>query len=264
MATATYVAAAINGVVVLIAFTVAKKAQYETAPSCGSPREEAEFEESQITNRKSQISRLWPVYIAIALSGMTALGAEVIWTRLLSLMLGGTVYTFSIILAVFLVGLGLGSSVGSLMSRGSIQPRFALGCCQLLLSAAMAWTAYMIAKSLPYWPINPSLSKSPWFNFQIDLLRCAWAILPRRFCGAQVFRWHSAAAQSPGVDPGRLVGKVYAANTLGAIVGALVSSLFLVSWIGTATRPAGADRHFHIGRAIDARTVCFAISQQPT
>ena len=46
-----------------------------------------------------------------ALSGMSALGAEVVWTRLLSLLLGGTVYTFSLILAVFLVGLGIGSSL---------------------------------------------------------------------------------------------------------------------------------------------------------
>ena len=44
------------------------------------------------------------VYAAIAFSGLTALGAEVVWTRLLSLLLGATVYTFSIILAVFLTG----------------------------------------------------------------------------------------------------------------------------------------------------------------
>ncbi len=42
------------------------------------------------------------IYVAIALSGLSALGAEVVWTRLLSLMLGASVYTFSIILAVFL------------------------------------------------------------------------------------------------------------------------------------------------------------------
>jgi hypothetical protein len=51
------------------------------------------------------------VHVTIALSGLTALGAEVVWTRLLSLMLGATVYTFSIILAVFLIGLGLAASV---------------------------------------------------------------------------------------------------------------------------------------------------------
>ena len=57
------------------------------------------------------------MYLAIALSGMSALGAEVVWTRLLSLLLGGTVYTFSLILAVFLIGLGIGSSLGAFLAR---------------------------------------------------------------------------------------------------------------------------------------------------
>ena len=77
---------------------------------------------------------------------MTALGAEVVWTRLLSLMLGGTVYTFSIILAVFLFGLGIGSAVGSALARRSRRPRTLLGWCQLLLTGAIAWTAYMLAR----------------------------------------------------------------------------------------------------------------------
>jgi hypothetical protein len=58
-----------------------------------------------------------PIYAAIALSGMAALGAEVVWTRLLSLLLAGTTYTFSIILAVFLVGLALGSAGGAALAR---------------------------------------------------------------------------------------------------------------------------------------------------
>jgi spermidine synthase len=107
-------------------------------------------------------------------------GAEVVWTRNLSLLLGGTVYTFSIILAVFLVGLGIGSSIGSVVSRHSTRPRLALGGCQLLLMGAIAWTAYALAKSLPYWPVNPSLCQNPWINFQLDLMMvcgCVAAIL---------------------------------------------------------------------------------------
>ena len=55
----------------------------------------------------------WAVYLTIGLSGACALGAEVIWTRLLGMMLGSTVYVFSIILAVFLTGLAIGSAAGS-------------------------------------------------------------------------------------------------------------------------------------------------------
>ena len=55
---------------------------------------------------------------------MSALGAEVVWTRLLSLMLGGTVYTFSLILAVFLIGLGIGSSLGAFLARRAASARW--------------------------------------------------------------------------------------------------------------------------------------------
>src|SRR5207342_2260806 len=123
------------------------------------------------------------VYIVIAFSGMTALASEVIWTRLLSLNFGATVYTFSLILAVFLVGLGIGSTAGSAIARTTTRPRLALGWCQLLLCGAIGWAAVILTKSLPYWPINPSISQvlgdsAPWMNFQLDLVRCFYVVLP--------------------------------------------------------------------------------------
>src|SRR5205823_13195167 len=104
------------------------------------------------------------VYVTIALSGLTALGAEVVWTRLLSLHFGGTVYTFALILAVFLVGLGIGSTAGASIARTSTHPRTVLGWCQLFVCAAMAWAAYQLTESLPYWPINPSLATTAWYT----------------------------------------------------------------------------------------------------
>ena len=170
------------------------------------------------------------VYIAIALSGMTALGAEVVWTRLLSVMIGATVYTFSIILAVFLIGLGIGSAIGSAVGRR--RPRAALGLCQLLLTAAIFWSAYALSASLPYWPINPFLTSSPWFNFQIDMVRCLWAILPGAILWGASFPLALAAA-ARGQDPGQLTGRVYAANTVGAIAGAIGFSVVFIPWIGS-------------------------------
>jgi spermidine synthase len=148
MAIATYVAVAINIAVAIISFGLVKR-----TPSPGeldAPRQV----------RAAAGPRIWTVYVTIALSGACALGAEVVWTRLLGLMLGATVYTFSIILAVFLVGLAIGSGAGSFLPL-AVRPQTALGCCQLLLTAAIAWTAFMLAKSLPYWPIDPKLSTSP-------------------------------------------------------------------------------------------------------
>ena len=173
-----------------------------------------------------------PIYIAIGLSGLSALGAEVVWTRLLSLMLGASVYTFSIILAVFLVALGLGSSAGSYLAR-SARPRNALAWSQLLLTFGIAWTAFMIAKSLPYWPINPSLSPSPWITFQVDMMRAATAVFPPAVLWGASFPLALAAVVGPGEDAGRLVGRVYAANTVGAIVGSALFSVVVVPDWGT-------------------------------
>ena len=175
----------------------------------------------------------WPVYLAIGLSGMTALGAEVIWTRLFSLLLSGTTYTFSIILAVFLIGIGIGSAAGSFLSRRTASPRAALGFVQLALVVTIAWTAWNITSALPYWPVNPRLAPTAWFQFQIDFVRCLWTILPAALLWGASFPLALAAVASPGQDGGRVVGRVYAANTVGAIVGAIATSLLLIGSVGT-------------------------------
>ncbi|HZU36943.1 MAG TPA: fused MFS/spermidine synthase [Gemmataceae bacterium] len=231
VATATYVAVALNGAVALIGLGLANITSYQ-ASSAGAG---AGNRGPTVKPADSALPRVGDgmVYVTIALSGLCALAAEVIWTRLLSLMLGGTVYTFSIILAVFLTGLGIGSSIGSFLARTTARPRLLLGSCQLLLALAIAWTASLMARSLPYWPINPSLSTSPWFTFQVDLTRCAWAVLPATVLWGASFPLALAALAVPGQDSGRLVGSVYAANTVGAILGALGASLLLIAWLGT-------------------------------
>ncbi len=173
------------------------------------------------------------VYAAIAFSGLTALGAEVVWTRLLSLLLGATVYTFSIILAVFLIGLWAGSGAGSFLARRVRDPRLALAGCQILLALAIAWTAFTLVHVLPFWPVDPWLAINPWVNFDLDLTRCVRAILPATLLWGASFPLALAAAAANTEDPGRLTGEVYAANTAGSIVGALAFSLVLIPAIGT-------------------------------
>ena len=173
------------------------------------------------------------VYAVIAISGFCALSAEAIWTRTLGLLLGGSVYTFAMILAVFLTGLGIGSALGSTWSKRVANPASALGWCQLFLSGAIAWTAYNLSQSLPYWPINPSISSDIWFTFQLDLDRSLWALLPPTILWGASFPLAMAALKSRGQENGRLMAAVYAANTAGAILGALTASLLLIRWVGS-------------------------------
>jgi spermidine synthase len=265
---ASYTAVAINVVVALVALAVSALADSgvdETLPK-GSLRGRLSAGEDPPAATDCRWGTAgWAPYVVIALSGMSALGAEVVWTRLLSLLLGGTVYTFSIILAVFLTGLGIGSTIAALLARTTISPRVALGACQMLLIGGIGWTGFTISQSLPYWPINPgiygprpgfdlpSAGPDPWPQFQLDMARCLWAILlPACLWGAS-FPLTLAAVAAGRKDAGRLVGGVYAANTVGAIAGALAFSLLVIPRIGTL----GAERVL-VGLAAAAAVVALA------
>lgn len=178
------------------------------------------------------------VYWVIGLSGLCALAAEAIWTRLLGLLFGATVYTFSIILAVYLSGLGIGSGIGSLLARTVARPRQALGVCQLLAGLGVAWTAYNLGAALPFWPIDPSIASNIQFSFELDLARAFWAVLPPTLAWGASFPLALAAAAEKGSgrrdsDSGALMARIYSANTLGAILGALAASLLLIAWVGS-------------------------------
>jgi spermidine synthase len=237
---ATLVAAAINAIVAFVSYSLSKvtPAQSVADSPADVVADEAASESDAGSEMQPAPSAGRPtIYVAIALSGATALGAEVVWTRLLGLMLGATVYAFSIILAVFLVGLGSGSFAGAALARRA-RPQAALGYCQLFLAAAVFWTAFMLAKSVPYWPINPLLTSSPWFTFQIDLARVIWTVFPATLLWGASFPLALAAASRASSrrdesDSAALVGGVYAANTAGAIVGSLAFSLILIPHVGT-------------------------------
>jgi spermidine synthase len=228
MAVATYAAVALNVAVGSLALLLASRAPYE-------PTEEQATGEAAV----ERAADAGPVYIVIALSGLTGLASQVIWVRLLSLLFGATTYTFSLILAVFLFGLGIGSSVGASIARNSASPRAALGWCQMALCLAIAWAGVMLSSSLPFWPINPAITTSIWYNFQLDMVRCLWVVLPGAILWGASFPLALAAVAKPGQDPGRLVGGVYAANTVGAIVGSLGASLIITRYIGSQAGQQG-------------------------
>jgi spermidine synthase len=220
MATAAFVAAAINIGVAAISYFLARgiRPVQATGPAPVAA---------------SSISGRWSIYIAIALSGASALGAEVVWTRLLGMLLLATVYVFSIILAVFLIGLAVGGATASWLIRRT-RADISLGICQLVLVLGIAWTGMVITGILPYWSDAILTTTNPWEMFLLDFKRCAFAILPPALLWGASFPLACAAAiKSPDDDASRVAGGVYAANTLGGIAGALIVSLVLIPSIGT-------------------------------
>ena len=86
---------------------------------------------------------------------------------MLSLIFSATVYTFSIILAVFLIGLGLAAHLAARSPGVSHGRRSRWAGASGLRSARCYWSAEMLARSLPYWPVSPSASA--FANVRIDM-----------------------------------------------------------------------------------------------
>ena len=96
-------------------------------------------------------------------------------------------------------------------------------------------------------------------------MRCLWVVLPGAILWGASFPLALAAVASTEQDAARLAGGVYAANTVGAIAGSLVTSFMLIPWIGSShteqviiivsalsallmLEPSFARRHGHDGR----------------
>lgn len=197
---ATLVAVAVNLVISIVSFMSASRVKLEPI--------EAEVKIS---------AGHWPIYVTIGISGACAMGAQVIWTRNMGLMLGLTVYAFTNILVVFLIGLGGGAALGAICVRGKTAPHVTLGWCQILAVFGIAYAAHSISTAF-------------------TSAQSLWAVLPATVAwGASVPLAFACAARGRSNDAARTVGGVYAANTVGAIVGALAVSLLLIPQLGTSS-----------------------------
>ncbi|MBM3769726.1 MAG: methyltransferase [Acidimicrobiia bacterium] len=223
---ATIVAASVNGVVSVVAWTLA--ARDEESARRGVVSGSA----AQPGGRGERWRRVAPL-AAIPLSGYCALSAEVVWTRYLALSFGATVYSFGIILAVFLGGLGIGSALGAVLAARLRRPAVGLGVAQLLTIPAIWYSGVMLARVLPTLAPTVSITTTVWQVFAVDVSRAVVAVLPGPLLWGASFPLALASSGGADHDGGRLVGRVYAANALGAIVGALASSLVLIGAAGS-------------------------------
>ena len=164
--------------------------------------------------------------------GFTALAYEVLWTRLLVFSIASTVYSFSLMLAVFLLGICIGSLVAvPLMARAS-SLRTVLIALQAGIGVYVLFTLFSME----------SLLSSPWNSYNLvnpgkTFLRyfkdsAALMLVPTLLFGIN-FPVLIKLAAGGHEHVGRGTGQVYSANTLGAILGSLVAGFVFLPWLGT-------------------------------
>ncbi len=161
---------------------------------------------------------------AIALSGSVSFAYEVLWTRLLGQLIGGSVQAFSTMLASFLLGIALGSSVGSRLARTRERAALGFAVAQLGIAAA-SYTAFWLADRLP--ELSKALGAGPAAPGPSAALAVA-VLLPITLCIGATF---PCAVRLLALRPEQAAGataRVFAWNTVGAIAGALAAGFVLL------------------------------------
>ena len=174
----------------------------------------------------------WLAATALGVSGFASLTLQVVWTRLLVQILGPTTYAFSTVVSIFIVGIAGGAAIASrLVSRVNAGVGLA---CSLLISAALAlaaasavdWSLLTIAEivSRPNYEFGDVLRR--------EVLLVTALLLPMTLAFGAAFPFAVAMATRREESVTENIGLVYAVNTIGAIIGSLLSGFVLIPRLG--------------------------------
>jgi spermidine synthase len=162
-----------------------------------------------------------------------ALIYQVMWLRMLALVFGVTVYAASTVLASFMAGLALGSYSAGRVAGRLRSPLLVFGLIEIGIGATAFATPALLDVAKDVWiALQPSLPSSlPVITFARFAAAFAVLIVPTTLMGATLPVVMESALVKDRAVASR-IGLLYAANTTGAIVGALTAGFYLVSHIG--------------------------------
>jgi spermidine synthase len=157
------------------------------------------------------------VVAAFALSGFVSLASEVVWSRMLLLYQGTSIYSFSSMLAVVLAGIGLGSFAGGCLVPRWRDPLRQLARLQLAVGLATVIALHLFPRLGPglIWPALVLLGP----------LGLLWGLS---------FPVGAACYTNAEAGAGRNIGLLYAWNTIGCIAGSLSAGFILVPLLGSS------------------------------
>ena len=169
--------------------------------------------------------------LALALafvSGLTSLGYQVLWTRLLSSGTGNSTYVFTLILAMFLIGIALGAHFFSMVRARIGRPVGLIAMAQVSV-AALALLGLILVIGHPG-PLDPS---QPLASARAIFMPIILAVLPAAAVLGFTFPASSALL---GDDPARIAGnagRLLAVNTAGAIVATFAIPFVVIPAVGS-------------------------------
>jgi spermidine synthase len=168
-----------------------------------------------------------PLVVA-AISGLVFLLMELVWYRVLSPILGGTTFMFSLVLAMALAGIGIGGAI-----YGHV-PRASAGALAITLAVQALVLAIPYALGDRIALLAHALRDTSAFGAHVAgwALVTAIVVLPASVVAGIQFPLLIALLGSGGESVGRDVGRAYAWNTAGAIAGSFLGGFVLIPRLG--------------------------------
>jgi spermidine synthase len=207
--------------------------------------------------------------LAIACAmGATSLAYEVLWTRILVFYFGSSVYAYSLMLLVVLLGIALGSLAAASWADRVSSPVHALAIVELALAA---WAPVQVVL---FGHLNDLLlAAAQWLQPRgfagvvvAQLLASLPLLLPPTLLMGLSFPLAVRALQGERARLGADVGGVYGWNTLGAVAGSLLAGFLLIPLLGTQDAllaVAGANAVLALALARGSRVLRWAAAAAP-
>ncbi len=173
------------------------------------------------------------VYFLFFLSGISGLVYEIVWTRMLTLTFGHTVFSASIVLCAFMAGLGLGSYLWGHWADTERDPLLVYGKIEVLIAVIGSVLSVVLANFGPIYSwlhvFIPEISLLQ--NVVKAVLAFAMVMFPAMLMGATlpiVAKYYVADDQKIGTQ----IGLLYAINTFGAALGCILTGFILIPTLG--------------------------------
>ncbi len=179
--------------------------------------------------------------VAVLGAGIASMVDQIGWTRVLSMLLGSTVYGFSLILAAFLSGLAMGGLAGGWLCRRSRPAAATLVLLYLGIGASSLLGVAALGR-LPVWLVPPLARAQAGIGWVLALqFAAAFAIvaIPTFLMGAAfpiAVRLRAGSTRAPAVA----AGEIYAASSAGLVLGALIAGGWALPRLGVYGALLGA------------------------
>ncbi|HXI34578.1 MAG TPA: fused MFS/spermidine synthase, partial [Gemmatimonadales bacterium] len=172
--------------------------------------------------------------VLLAVTAFASLLDEIGWTRVLVMIVGGSTYAFTLILLVFLLGIGLGSALvhGKSAPRRDAAAQAALAQGLTATGAAILFLGFGVLPLYILWVVQHTGwhagAQLAWMGVAVGGV----VLIPALGMG-MTFPLLADLVARPGAARGRDVGGAYALNTVGSILGAVLTGFVLVVTLGT-------------------------------